>query len=125
MTEKEIILDCINNSKPLPKSLQIKILKLTLKKVQKEGWDDGYGLCYNLKYIITGLISTDMPIYDSLRILIPFFNISNAVNPTYCIDSGYWWNRDQEGNAQRIKFLKRIIKELEGNKFKKFLSKFF
>ena len=128
MTEKEIILDCINNSKPLPKSLQIEILKLTLKEAQKERWDC-WGLCGILYNIICDLIFgeyiIDLIDYDELSIIIPSFNINNALGRTGLVNIGYWWSRDKEGNIQRIEFLERIIKELEGNKFKKFLSKFF
>lgn len=127
MTEKEIILDCINNRKPLPKSLQIKILKLTLKEIQEKGWC--CGLCFMLDTIICNLIfgeyNYSLLDYDDLSIIIPSFNINNALGRTGLVNIGYWWNTNEEGNIQRIKFLKRMIKELKRNKFKRFLSKFF
>lgn len=113
----------IDQRKPLPKDIQIEILKQTLILIEKEGIIKG--LCERINRTVLIKFGETVGSYKYIQILIPKFNRKYASKYYGGIHGGdYWWPLGSKGYYNRIEFLKGIIKELERPSFKQRIKKF-
>ena len=114
----KIIVNCVDNNIPFPNWLQIKILKTIIEENYNFQLNTyNYGICYFILHQMDKIVIYYNHSPNKLVIYFPLLTFENAkqFGTKYPIDApkDYWWYKNEEGNANRIKFINWMIQELE------------